>query len=458
MPLLSDLFSLSALERPVDRRTYFTVGVSLMVLKYVVDAAAIWWTTGITWTPIDYLVPLYSLTGVKITRFPTTLNVILLCWTLMFIWIGVSMSARRALDAGVLPWIVVFFFIPFLNYILMLSLAAVPTGWVTRRGATSYPEPVVPDSRRRTRSTVMGILAGAVTGVAMATFAVMALRTYGGTVFLLTPFVMGTVSAVVANTIAPREKWETVMIGMAGLGLIGGIFILFALEGAICLAMAVPIAAPLQMMGSFVGHLIGNREWTRVTSISMVMLLLAPSGPALDAWLPPPPPRIAMTAIEVNAPPETVWTHVVSFTDITAAPRWQFRTGLAYPLRARIEGSGAGAIRHCEFTTGAFVEPITVWDEPRRLAFDVAAQPAPLHEWSPYSHVYAPHLDGFFRTTHGEFRLIPLAGGRTRLEGRTWYMLRMQPAMYWNTIADSILHAIHQRVLEHVKAAAERGD
>ena len=44
MPLLSDLFSLSALERPVDRRTYFTVGVSLMVLKYVVDAAAIWWT------------------------------------------------------------------------------------------------------------------------------------------------------------------------------------------------------------------------------------------------------------------------------------------------------------------------------------------------------------------------------------------------------------------------------
>ena len=455
MASLSDLFTLSALERPVDRRTYFNVGVSLMVLKYTVDAAAIWWTTGITWTPIDYLVPLYSFTGVKIARFPTALNVFLLCWALVFIWIGVTMSARRALDAGILPWIVVFFFIPFLNYLLMLSLAAVPTAWVTRRDLPSYTEQVVPDTRRRTQSTVLGILAGAGTGVVMATFAVMALRTYGGTVFLLTPFLMGAVSAFVANTIAPRERSETVMIGMAGLGLIGGTFILFALEGVICLAMAVPLAVPLQIMGSFVGHLIGTRQSPPATTISMVLLLLVPAGPAVDASLPAPPPRIVMTSIEVNAPPEEVWTHVVSFTDITTAPGWQFRTGLAYPRRARIDGTGAGAIRHCEFTTGAFVEPITVWEEPRRLAFDVAAQPPPLHEWSPYSRVYAPHLDGFFRTTHGEFRLIPLEGGRTRLEGRTWYVLRMQPAMYWNTIADSILHAIHQRVLEHVKDGAE---
>ena len=118
-----------------------------------------------------------------------------------------------------------------------------------------------------------------------------------------------------------------------------------------------------------------------------------------------------MTAIEIDAPAAVVWEHVTSFSEITAAPPWYFRTGLAYPLRARLEGSGVGAVRHCEFTTGAFVEPITVWDAPRRLAFDVIAQPPPLHEWSPYSRVYAPHLDGFFRTSHGEFRLVALDGG-----------------------------------------------
>jgi hypothetical protein len=109
----------------------------------------------------------------------------------------------------------------------------------------------------------------------------------------------------------------------------------------------------------------------------------------------------------------------------------------------------------CEFTTGAFVEPITKWEEPETLAFDVTRQPAPLQEWSPYSRVYAPHLEGLFQTTHGEFRLVRLEGGHTRLEGRTWYSLDMAPATYWTTIADAIVHAIHRRVLDHVKARAE---
>jgi hypothetical protein len=70
--------------------------------------------------------------------------------------------------------------------------------------------------------------------------------------------------------------------------------------------------------------------------------------------------------------------------------------------------------------------------------------------------VYAPHLKGFFRTTHGEFRLIPLANGGTRLEGRTWYSLRMAPTAYWTPIADAILHRIHRRVLRHVAMLSEQ--
>ena len=171
--------------------------------------------------------------------------------------------------------------------------------------------------------------------------------------------------------------------------------------------------------------------------------------------MPDVPTRSVLTSVEIDAPASRVWEQVVSFREIERPPSWYFRTSLAYPLRARLDGTGVGAVRHCEFTTGAFGEPITVWDAPRVLGFDVQSQPPPLQEWSPYSHVYAPHLDGFFRTTHGEFRLIQLAPNRTRLEGRTWYSLQMQPAVYWQVIADTILHAIHRRVLDHVKAQAE---
>jgi hypothetical protein len=120
-------------------------------------------------------------------------------------------------------------------------------------------------------------------------------------------------------------------------------------------------------------------------------------------------------------------------------------------------GQGPGAVRRCEFSTGAFVEPITAWDAPRRLAFDVASQPPAMAELSPYRGVLAPHLDGYLRVRRGEFRLIPIELGRTRLEGRTFYELRVFPAGYWTLWSDGVIHAIHARVLRHIRTMAEGG-
>ena len=79
-----------------------------------------------------------------------------------------------------------------------------------------------------------------------------------------------------------------------------------------------------------------------------------------------------------------------------------------------------------------------------------------MKEWSPYAHVHPPHLDGYFRSTCGEFLLAELPNGRTRLEGSTWYELDLAPFAYWSFIADQVVHQIHLRVLRHVKAEAER--
>jgi hypothetical protein len=71
-----------------------------------------------------------------------------------------------------------------------------------------------------------------------------------------------------------------------------------------------------------------------------------------------------------------------------------------------------------------------------------------------YSEVYAPHLDGYFKSSRGEFRLIPIAGG-TRLEGHTWYSVDIYPQGYWRTLSELLLHRIHRRVLDQVKREAE---
>ena len=456
-PLLRLLFGPP--DSPIDRRTYLTLGASLMALKYIVDAAAVAIAAGVFWTPVDYLLPMISFNAAKVAEFPQGLSIWLVLWMLPFLWIGVVLSVRRAIDAGIFPGVVVVFFIPFLNYLLMAVLSMVPTG-TRERVTTLEPEPSPPKatdaSDSHPASSQWGAAAGALAGIFTVAIGVMGLKTYGGSIFLGVPFVAGLISAVVTNRIAPRGRRETILVGQAALLLIAAMALLLAFEGGICLAMAVPIASPIAMMGSIVGRLLAHRDQPpSFTHISMSLLAVS-LGSGIEAAMPAVPTRIVLTSVEIAASPGRVWEQVVSFREIERAPAWYFRTGLAYPLRARLEGTGVGAVRHCEFTTGTFVEPITVWEEPRVLAFDVKTQPPPLHEWSPYAHVYAPHLDGFFRTTHGEFRLVRLAPNRTRLEGRTWYSLEMQPSIYWNAMADTILHAIHRRVLEHVKAAAEK--
>jgi hypothetical protein len=168
----------------------------------------------------------------------------------------------------------------------------------------------------------------------------------------------------------------------------------------------------------------------------------------------PPPVFAVTTVVDVTAPPERVWPNVIEFGRIDAPPDWIFRAGVAYPLRARIDGHGVGAIRYCEFSTGPFVEPIEVWDSPRLLKFAVTKNPPPMQEWSPWR-IAPPHLSNFLVSRGGQFKLTALPDGRTRLEGTTWYEHRMWPATYWRLWSDFLIHRIHRRVLEHVAALSE---
>lgn len=177
--------------------------------------------------------------------------------------------------------------------------------------------------------------------------------------------------------------------------------------------------------------------------------------PQYNASLPPPPLFAVTTTLDVDAPPDVVWRHVISFSDIPAPDDWVFRAGVAYPVRARIDGQGVGAIRYCEFSTGPFVEPITAWEPGRLLKFDVTQNPPAMREWTFRDDVHPPHVSDFLQSQGGEFRLTPLPNNRTRLAGTTWYRHNMWPAAYWRLWSDSIIHRIHTRVLTHVKTLSE---
>jgi hypothetical protein len=272
---------------------------------------------------------------------------------------------------------------------------------------------------------------------------------YGWTLFLLLPLLLGALGACLAR---PATRIAALRAGALAAAAPLALLLLMGTEGFVCIGMCLPFVVPAGALGGWMVYEASN---SHARPHAAAIILLLPAGSLTWDINARPPVFAVQTAIEIQAPPEIVWRHVVSFSDLPEPHEWFFRAGLAYPKRARIVGSGPGAVRYCEFSTGPFVEPIEVWDEPRLLQFRVTENPAPMHEWSPYGEITPRHLHGYLVSKKGQFRLTRLDGNRTLLEGTTWYQHGLWPAHYWRWWSDAIIHRIHQRVLEHIRLLSE---
>ena len=296
------------------------------------------------------------------------------------------------------------------------------------------------------------------TGPALAMLALLAIGgitlthngAYGLTLFVAIPFLIG---AVTAWPQEPKSAAYAAGLGGLGAGIATGALLFVGVEGIICIAMALPLTVPLGCLGGLLAYWLRTRA---AESSTFALLLLLPSATLPWDVIAKPDVFQVHSSIEIAAPPEQVWKNVVSFSDLPEPEEWYFKTGIAYPRRAHIEGTGAGAVRYCEFSTGPFVEPIETWDEPRLLRFRVTSNPAPMNEWSPYAHVLPKHLHGYLISKQGQFKLTPLPGGRTLLEGTTWYQHGLWPANYWRLWSEAIIHRIHMRVLNHIRNLSEQ--
>ena len=286
-------------------------------------------------------------------------------------------------------------------------------------------------------------------------FGIYVMEEYGMAMFAITPFFVGTCAVVLygyGREIAPGKARLIAFSAMLALGLM---IIVFAIEGVICLIMATPILILFTWLGSYFGLVILNQLPDKSINILLVLIGLIPMMSFIEHGISSEMTSV-VTQIEIAASKESVWKNVVEFPELNKPSEFIFKTGIAYPINARIEGSGVGAVRHCNFTTGSFVEPITVWDEPNLLRFDVVEQPEPMKELSFYD-IDAPHLHDYFVSKQGQFKLTTLPNGNTLLEGTTWYYHNIKPSMYWQWWSDYIIHKIHIRVLEHIKANSEIG-
>ncbi len=293
---------------------------------------------------------------------------------------------------------------------------------------------------------LLGLIAGA--GAAAGAFQ------YGSLLFLAVPFCVGLGAAWIPA--GPRPSLAACVGSAFQVNILLSVLFLFlGIEGVICMVMAAPLIVVLGSVGGIAGALL-RRQWPQppmtinLLLIMVMPLLLAWDRPAID----PSQPIAVTTEVIVAADPEAVWRETIAFTPITAPPTGLLRFGIAYPTHAVLREVDGRMIRECHFTTGAFIEPVTAWEPPNRLAFDVAVQPPSMRELSPWN-IHPPHVDMLVQSQRGEFRIERLADGRTRLQGTTWYVITAAPAAYWQLWTDAIIHRIHRRVLDHIAERAE---
>ena len=456
----SDLWQWSG---KISRAPFLFWAAALFAVKYNLDRLVLQLVFGRDWSLLSYFgKPMPWPEGLTPARNPKEFA-LLLALALPFLWMGVALCLRRLRSAGLpLGW-AVFFVVPILKWFLFVALALVPEQAQEADASAPASDPDRGWKRWFPVSTfgsaTLAVVLSAALALGATVLSTQLLKQYGWGIFAGAPFCMGFFAALIHGVRSRRGMGESITVAMASVGVAGAVLLALAFEGIICLIMAAPLALILAVIGALVGHAVQVSRWERISPHLYCLPILAlPVMFGAERINPDPAPLLRVTtATEVNAEPGRVWRHVVSFSQLPPPKEAMFALGIAYPICAEIQGTGVGAVRHCVFSTGPFVEPIEVWDEPRLLKFSVTQNPSPMQEWTPYRDVHPPHLDGFLVSRQGQFLLTPMPGGRTRLEGTTWYHHNLWPAAYWQLWSDYIIHTIHRRVLSHVKELAEEG-
>jgi uncharacterized membrane protein YhaH (DUF805 family) len=387
-------------------------------------------------------------------------------YLLIVAWALAALAFRRANDANVGGWIAAFAITPVIQIPMILALCFAPSEPdrdLVRCFAPSEPEPRTTVTHVGTSqriaiwaSAAQGVLAGVALTLVSVALGTLVFGTYGAALFLFTPFVIGTVCAYIANhrdDIGGRQTAFAVVIAIV----LGGLMLLaLALEGAVCIVMAAPLALGMALLGGVLGRAMALHA-RRPIGQPLQCIALLPLMFAVENVLPPSTQFDTEQTIAVAAPPDRVWKSILSTDPIEGPLGLPFRLGVAYPLRGEVVGEGVGAVRYGEFSTGTAVERMTEWVPNRKLAFVVVRDIPGMRELSPYEHVHAPHLVGYFRTISTSFELVPRSDGGTDIIERTAHELRLDPVLYWLPMAQWIVRQNNARVLAHIRTHAERG-
>ena len=260
--------------------------------------------------------------------------------------------------------------------------------------------------------------------------------------FVILPILMGIISAWFWRNLGLTGK-ELTLNAVWNSSLAIGLSSVFLGEGFICLIIVSPLIAGFMIAGAFIGRRMFDRKNQKLNVSVFSLLFFVFLGDSLSEHH---YQNLVADEIVINACPEEVWKHVVSFEKIKAENNyWLFKIGMPSPIQTTVEGNYLGAGRKCIFSNGyVFDEKIVTYKPARNLTFDIVKQPLD------------PEIMGHINILRGQFLLKDNGDGTTTLTGNSWYSLHVFPIWYYDIWAKSITRNVHLRVMDHIRELSEK--
>src|SRR5215470_4483901 len=176
----------------VSRATFAGIGLVSVAIKHNLDRLIASSFLGYKnsfnyWAPLGKAARLNHLSDLE-AKFLATLLLV----SIPFIWIGVTMTVKRLRDAGQPVWLVVLFFVPFINLLFFLVLCALPPrGSSPESEGVPWPGPYGIDRfipHTQVGSAALAIVVTAVLGLGFALMGMIVIGAYGWGLFVALPF------------------------------------------------------------------------------------------------------------------------------------------------------------------------------------------------------------------------------------------------------------------------------
>lgn len=256
---------------------------------------------------------------------------------------------------------------------------------------------------------------------------------YGATLFVLAPFLAGCVAGLRASTAIGAG-----LILIATASSLSSTLVIIAIEGFICILMALPIILAAGFLGLVIVRIakrIGRVARTPgCSSIALLLgvFLVGCSAIAEREYVRQDPYDSVVTSRVFPETIDHVWDELLEFRQIEGEKPILLKLGLPVPLLCVMDGKGIGAHRICYFDHGTIEQQVSVWKPPVKLELQITDVTLPGKDWLQFK--------------SATYELEVLNTGETMVRRTTRYDSVLRPRIYWRSLERLAIQSEHQYV------------